>query len=617
MKWIRKYPFVGMLAMMIAGILLSFRWPETSRWVMVCGAIVAVVSLISGWALRCRREVWWMIATGGLLMAFGSWHTAYEWEKSRWVDDEEQAIYQAQVLTEPVEKTSSMQMEVRLLQRRDSIGIIDLQKRAILYVDTACRAGYAEPLRAGDILLVRTAVRRPVPADAYSFDYGRHLRLNGIVGTGYVQSGGWTRVGHRPLRGLMARAAGWRNRIERHLAYLPLRERSVLQALVLGDRSLLTDDVREAFAAAGAMHVLAVSGLHVGLLAAILLWLVRLGGWYRPLYEQKGLRIVQAGVVVGALVFYALLTGLSASVVRSVVMFSLLLIGRLLRPQQDHYNIIAASAFCILVVSPLTLFQSGFLLSYSAVLVIVRFSPWLNQLWRPKRKVVKYVYGLMGVSLLAQLGTLPWTIGFFGRVSNWFMLTNIGVLPWVQWLIIPTFLLYLCTCRIPVVSVWTGLLLQWESVTMNDFVAWVQALPGSTTEVTLSFWPMLCLVMLVASLLLHGRKRLIAASVMLCLFATALGYDYRRAAMETDMVVYQRGGETAVMAREGMAALVLTSDSVFALEQTHSYRLARHVNQLTIESLDTTKQYIGFRWHDQPYALRKKKNGKYQFISAL
>lgn len=617
MKWIRKYPFVGMLAVLMAGILLSFACPATGRWVVAGGLAIAVFCLIGGGLLKHCREVLWMVAIGGLLLSFSGWHTVYEWAQSEWTDDGQPVVYQVQLLTEPVKKTSSFQAEVRLLQKRDSIGIIQLEKVAIVRLDTACMADSSERLHAGDVVLMRMAVRRPEPADAYSFDYGRYLRLSGMVGTGYVQAGGWTRVGHEPQRGLMAKMRAWRTRIEERLVYLPLRERAVLQALVLGDRSMLTEDVREAFAAAGAMHVLAVSGLHVGLLAEILMWLVRLGGWYRPMYIQKKQRGLQVGIVVGVLVMYAFLTGLSVSVVRSVVMFSLLTMGRLLRPQQDHYNVIAASAFGILSISPLALFQSGFLLSYSAVLAIVRFSPSLERLWSPRNKVVAYVYGLVGVSLLAQIGTLPWTIGFFGRMSNWFMLTNLGVLPLVEWLLIPTFLVYLVVCAIPVISGWVGLLLEWEMIGLNTFVAWVQSLPGATTEVSLCTPAMLVLVALVASLGLRGRKRLVMAGVFVCLFAIVHVYDYRMAQSETDMVVYQRGGETTVMAREGRSAIILTTDSTYAMNQTKSYRNARYIHHVDIIELDTTRQYIGLRWQDRPYALRKKKNGKYQFISTL
>ena len=104
----------------------------------------------------------------------------------------------------------------------------------------------------------------------------------------------------------------------------PIRERGVLEALLLGDRRRLSADTREAFAASGAMHVLAVSGLHVGIIAGILMWALTLGKWQKGLYEQRRRRYLQAAIVSFALIFYAILTGLSPSVCRSVLMFILL-----------------------------------------------------------------------------------------------------------------------------------------------------------------------------------------------------------------------------------------------------------------------------------------------------
>ena len=140
----------------------------------------------------------------------------------------------------------------------------------------------------------------------------------------------------------------------------PIRERGVLEALLLGDRRRLSADTREAFAASGAMHVLAVSGLHVGIIAGILMWALTLGKWRKPKYSEDNNHYWRALVLSSILIFYALLTGLSPSVCRSALMFILLCVGSLIRPKRSRYNDIAASAFLILLANPLAIMNTGF-----------------------------------------------------------------------------------------------------------------------------------------------------------------------------------------------------------------------------------------------------------------
>ena len=433
--------------------------------------------------------------------------------------------------------------------------------------------------QAGDRLLVRTAISRPMPDDEYSFDYGHYLQLQGLVGSGVVQRGGMLFVRHEPLRGLMPRMRLLRDKIERLFSGFALRERSVLEALLLGDRRHLNADTRAAFAASGAMHVLAVSGLHVGIIAGILLWLVTAGGRRKPLYENWGKRYLQAFIVCAALVFYAVLTGLSPSVCRSVLMFILLIVGQLIRPVRSRYNDIAASACIILLVSPLALMKSGFLLSYSAVLAIIRFYPALQL--RIKRKFLRGLWDLVAVSLCAQLGTLPWTIAFFHRVSNYFILTNLGVLPLVQFLLVPTFFVFLALAPIPVIGPFIGKVLEGETWALNEYVAWIQHLPGSSSEVWLNPWSVAILLGLVFCFMLRGRKRWWAAGVLTLTFVVSVVLDYRTASRETDLRTYHRGQNTAVLAREGRNAMLMSNDSTYAFSATHDYRLARHVTTTT------------------------------------
>ena len=307
----------------------------------------------------------------------------------------------------------------------------------------------------------------------------------------------------------------------------------------------------------------------------MLVWLVSFGNRRKPSYEQRVWRYLQSAILCLALVFYAVLTGLSPSVSRSVLMFILLSIGSLIRPNRSRYNDIAASAFLILLANPLALFHSGFLLSYSAVLAIVRFYP--SMIIHAKNKFLGRVWDIVAVSLCAQLGTLPWTICFFHRVSNYFVLTNLGVLPLVEFLLIPTFFVFLLLSPVPWIGPLAGKLLERETWVMNEYVGWIQALPGSSAEVYLNGWLTTILIAIVVCFMLRGYRRWWVAGALTVLFVVGLCIDYRNACQETDTRTYRRGKEVVIMAREGRTAMLLSNDSTYAFRVTHDYRLARHV----------------------------------------
>ena len=563
LKWNRKYPFVGMLAAAVAGILLSYFEPLPVCPTLLVAAASFVLLLVAGFFLTRLREPLWGGAALVFFFCFSLWHTTRALQKAEWHDiSSGPTIHRVQVLQTPIERERSYQVQVRLAE----------EKKAVLYLQKDSVMRLPEP---GDLLLVRTAITRPVPADEYSFDYGQYLQLQGFVGSGVVNTGGMLFVGHDDLRGLMPFMRRLRDRIESLFDGFAPRERSVLESLLLGDRRRLSADTRDAFAASGAMHVLAVSGLHVAIIASILVWIVSFGSQRKPKYEHRNRRYFQAIVVCSALVFYALLTGLSPSVSRSVLMFILLSVGSLIRPLRSRYNDIAASAFIILLVNPLALFHSGFLLSYSAVIAILRFYPSLHI--QSKNRIIWTLWDLVVISLCAQLGTLPWTIFFFHRVSNYFVLTNLGVLPLVEYLLIPTFFVFLLLSPIPFVGPLAGKLLERETWVMNEYVGWIQALPGSSAEVYLNGWLTAILLAIVVCFMLRGNKRWWAAAVLTVAFVVGLCIDYKKACRETDTRTYHQGKNVVVMAREGRSAILLGNDSTYAFHATHDYRLARHV----------------------------------------
>lgn len=358
----------------------------------------------------------------------------------------------------------------------------------------------------GDILLVATTVQR---GDTLGdFDYGRYLRLQGIVGSAWAHRGNWQVIGHQPIRGLRATAEKCQRWLHERYEQLGIHEPElgILSALTLGYREELDKAVQQSFSAAGAMHILAVSGLHTGIVWGMIVWLLTLGGYARPLYHQRGRRIAVTGITLIALWAYAFLTGLSPSVMRSALMLTLLEIAWLLNRNAQGINYLAAAAVIILLLNPLALWSVSFQLSFAAMAAIILVAQRMQQRVVIRGKIKQYIGGLLIMSIAAQIGTLPLTLHYFGQTSNYFALTNIVVIP-------AAFVLLLLgigalTFSWCVVGSWLAIAAQTCTHLLRKFVEWIESLPYSTTHITLSTPSvLLCYVAIACGwMMLRGEK---------------------------------------------------------------------------------------------------------------
>lgn len=213
------------------------------------------------------------------------------------------------------------------------------------------------------------------------------------------------------------------------------QEKSVLSTITVGYRKDMNKGMRQRFAVGGVAHILSVSGFHVAVVCSFL----SLAFLIFP--RNKLFKCIRYLLMVSLLWMFVYITGLAASSVRAAIMLSLYLTGKLLRRTSDSYNILAASAFCMLMYEPLYLFDIGFQLSYLAVLSILYFQPKLNSLLEIRNPLFAKPYGWITVTVAAQVGTTFLCLYYFGQFSLVFLFTNIPLT------IIATFL-------IPVALVW-------------------------------------------------------------------------------------------------------------------------------------------------------------------
>lgn len=199
---------------------------------------------------------------------------------------------------------------------------------------------------------------------------------------------------------------------------------SVAAAMILGYRNQLSDGLYKEFTNTGAVHVLAVSGLHVGIVCMIFVLILR--RWKSESNRTKAIKILLLSLVIWS---FVLLTGAAPAVVRAAFMFTLLLIGRYWFDHFKTINIMAFAAMVMLLYDPYMLFQASFQFSYISLFSIIVFQPWISKLWVPKSKILKYIWNLINVSIAAQVLVFPITLLFFHKFPLLFVLTGVVAVP--------------------------------------------------------------------------------------------------------------------------------------------------------------------------------------------
>ena len=348
----------------------------------------------------------------------------------------------------------------------------------------------------GDIVAVRTTVHRPDSVG--SFDYAHYLRRQGIVGQAYARSQDWQIVGHSERLSLTMQARKLQHTLCERYRELGISDAEVgtLSALTLGYREDLDPDIKRTFQRAGASHILAVSGLHTGIIYAVIAMLITCFGRFKPLYEERLHRRINGLIIIAIMWGYALLTGLSPSVTRSVLMLTVMQIAYMCYRNPVSLNSVAASAFFILVFRPNDLFSVSFQLSFAAVIAILLLvKPFTRLLPLPRtphkllRWTTQYLRDLITVSLAAQIGTLPLTLYYFGQTCDYFILTNLVVIPLaflltvtafftltLGWIPLPAALAVSGVTTIGTLLAYPLRALAWS---LNHYTAWIENLPGA------------------------------------------------------------------------------------------------------------------------------------------
>ena len=282
-----------------------------------------------------------------------------------------------------------------------------------------------KPLKVDEFIYTKSDfVEVNKPLNPHQFDYRFYLEKQVIYQQLYLDKNQYKSVDFKVFS-LVGLSAKFRNAIQESLQkyHFKADELAVINALLLGQRQEISKELISDYSKAGAIHILAVSGLHVGIILWILTWLLK------PIERLKKGKIIKTICIVILLWMFAFIAGLSASVVRAVTMFTFLAIGLAFQRKNVILFSLISSMFFLLIFKPMFFFDVGFQLSYLAVFGIVWIQPKLYKLYIPKFKVDKKMWEIITVSSAAQIGVLPLSLYYFHQFPGLFMLSNLIIIP--------------------------------------------------------------------------------------------------------------------------------------------------------------------------------------------
>lgn len=476
----KQLPFLRLLVPLCTGILVQ-RYYAVPPSFFIAGILAAVIALVVFLSYRFSLPYHWrwingifigilFMSAGGILM-----YIADTRNNNRWIGHYlSGATYILAYIQEPLtEKPRSYKTTAKAEAIWRNGKWISVSGNLLLYISKS----HADGLAYGRQILIRKQLQ-PITnrGSPGSFDYRQYCASQGIHYQVFLGAGDYRLTGRYSVNaftGWLLRAREWVLRILKQ-SIPGEKEAGVAEALLIGYRNDLDQDLVQAYSHTGVVHIIAISGLHLGMIYGLMLALLK------PFRKTKWIRWVKPGLILTVLWVFCLLTGAAASILRSAVMFTFIIAGESLGRKTQVYNTLAASAFCLLAYRPWFLWDAGFQLSYTAVLGILLFMKPLYRLIYCPNKLLNGIWQLNAITLSAQVFTLPLVLYYFHQFPNLFLFTNFIAVP-LSGIILYGELLLLMAQGIPAVGVYTGKAVSFSIQLMNGLIERTDRLPFSVT----------------------------------------------------------------------------------------------------------------------------------------
>jgi competence protein ComEC len=551
MFW-NRYPFLRILLAFLSGILLPLYTGFTQPLPVYVPALLFLIYsvLIIAFQQKLSYRLRWI--TGLLIFIFFMmsgyqlkiWHDAPKQTQYFGKFLSEKAVVEC-ILTEPMqEKEKTCKAVVEITAVSDSSTSHHTSGKAIIYLQ---KDSLSQKLVYGDKIIL-CGKFRPVnpPMNPGEFDYRTYLHNRSIEFSAFIKTSDWKWISSGNGNPIQSYAYSLRQKLLNILDQRGISgsEYAVISALLVGYTDKIDADLIRDYQGSGAMHILSVSGMHVGIIYLFLNFLL----FFFDKFKYG--RAPKAVILILFVWSYAILTGLSPAVMRASTMFTFIAFSNAFRYPPNLLNTLAASAFTLLVFDPYFITDIGFQLSYLSVLGIILIYPVIYQSWGAPNRLLNKIWALIAVSLATQIVTFPLSMFYFHQFPNYFILTNLVAVPWSA-VVIYLGIACLVFHSVPFLSVILSKALTWSLIFLNGCVSFIEGLPYSVSG-SISITPVetLLIYLAIGAILLWFSNRtskwVFSGLVFLLIFAVSFSFRNMSLKQERRIIVYNIAKHTAI-----------------------------------------------------------------------
>lgn len=414
----------------------------------------------------------------------------------------------------------------------------------------------------GSIIKVKTTLQHNTTnKNPNQFDYSKYLADKQIYAQVYINKAEIS-INKKLKKDIWYYSGRLHSRIVRNLekAHFNKEEMNVALALILGQQQEISSEIIQDYQYSGATHILSVSGLHVGFIMIFINFILK------PIPNTKKGSFIKLISILISLATFAIISGLSPSVLRSVVMFSFLAIGNHLRRSGSIYHTLLVSILLILLFEPYFLFDVGFQLSYLALFFIVWLQPVLKQIWTPKRKISKTIWNALTVSFAAQIGTLPLCLYYFHQFPGLFFVTNIVIIPLLSFIMIAGIIVMILTIFIvpPILLIE---IFEKSIYLLNQTIHIVASFEWFVIrDISFNFYYLLTFYFFIISAVIWCKKpnytKIIFLLVSIIALQVSVLYTKKQIENNQEMIVYNTKKNTLISERTGRNIKLFTTDTI-------------------------------------------------------
>ncbi len=422
----------------------------------------------------------------------------------------------------------------------------------------------------GDILRIRTTLHENSPPNnPNQFDYSKYLENKQIFAQLYAEAGEIS-ISTKMEKNIWYYTSKLRSKIIHNLekSNFNKTELNVAIALILGQQQDISPEIIRDYQYAGAVHILSVSGLHIGFILLFVTFILK------PLPNTKRGSFLKLLIILASLSLFGIIAGLAPSVVRSVTMFSFVAIGNHLRRSVNIYHTLLVSILIILLFEPSFLFDVGFQLSYIALFFIIWLQPLLASIWLPKNKITKYIWDILTVSFAAQIGTLPLSIYYFHQFPGLFFVTNLIIIPLLS-IIMVLGVLVMVLAAFGYVPFFLAKPLEWSIYYLNKIINSIASLEQFIIHnISFNYSLLISSYLLIIAVIIWLKKpafnKLILVLITIVILQISFLQNRYAIQNQQEWVVFNLKKNTLITERNGNVVSLYANDSILKISRKNT-----------------------------------------------